>query len=369
MESVVVFSEHATRDGGRIMSARLNAPRSLNALSLDMIRLLQPKLDAWARDPSVVAVWLEGTGDKAFCAGGDILALYRAMVEGQPADGDAFFTEEYRLDYSIHTYPKPIIVWGNGIVMGGGLGLMAGAGFRVVTENSHIAMPEIGIGLFPDVGGSWFLNHMPGRCGLFLGLTGAALNGADAIFLGLADRLIQQDRKDATFAALLDANWNSPAATINHVLREQAALSADAAPQSVVREQFDQIQNLTDADDPEQLIGNIANYSGDNPWLGKAARNLAHGSPASAALFMRQLNEARHAGLADVFRMELVMARTALRQGEFAEGVRALLVDKDKKPRWRYPDIAQVDPAWVARFFTPPWPPAEHPLRDLEKPE
>lgn len=367
MDQPIIFSEASIRDGRRIMRVQLNAPRSLNALSLEMIRLLQPKLDAWAEDPSVAAIWFEGSGDRAFCAGGDIMALYRAMVEGDPAEGDAFFTEEYRLDYTIHTYPKPIIVWGNGIVMGGGLGLMVGAGFRVATESSHIAMPEIGIGLFPDVGGGWFLNRMPGRCGLFLGLTGAALNGADAVYLGLADRLIQNEHKEDTFAALLEANWGgSDSGVINRILREQESRSCAAAPTSNVREHYDIIQLLTDADSLPALVEQISGYDGDDEWLKKAAKNLAHGSPASAALFHQQFEQARHASLAQVLRMELVMAVAALRQGEFAEGVRALLVDKDRQPRWRYSSIEQLDQDWLVEFFTAPWPDDDHPLKDLK---
>lgn len=367
MGQPVIFTEARVRDGRRIMRAQLNAPRSLNALSLEMIRLLQAKLDAWAKDPSVLAIWLEGAGDKSFCAGGDILALYRAMTEGELQAGDAFFAEEYRLDYSIHTYPKPIVVWGNGIVMGGGLGLMVGGGFRVATENSHIAMPEIGIGLFPDVGGGWFLNRMPGRCGLFLGLTGAALNAADAIYLGLADRFIQHERKEDTFSALLDADWNLPGpVVINRVLRDHESRSIAALPASVVREHYDIIQSLTDADSLPEIVEQITNYDGEDEWLKKAARSLAQGSPVTAALFYQQLQRARHASLAEVLRMELVMAVTALRQGEFAEGVRALLVDKDRQPRWRYSSIDELDQNWLDKFFTAPWPDADHPLQDLK---
>lgn len=296
------------------------------------------------------------------------MALYRAMVEGGgPAEGDAFFTEEYRLDYTIHTYPKPIIVWGNGIVMGGGLGLMVGAAFRVATEHSHIAMPEIGIGLFPDVGGGWFLNRMPGRSGLFLGLTGAALNGADAVYLGLADRFIQHERKEDTFAALLEADWSLPGeAVINRILRDQESRSCAAKPRSNVREHYDIIQVLTDANSLPELVEQISHYDGEDQWLKKAAKNLANGSPASAALFHQQLEKTRHLSLADVFRMELIMAITALRQGEFAEGIRALLVDKDRQPRWRYSSIEQLDQDWLAEFFTAPWPDADHPLNDLK---
>ncbi|EWG99884.1 hypothetical protein Q427_22465 [Halomonas sp. BC04] len=181
-ELAVIFDERPTRDGGRIGVATLNAPKSLNALTLTMAQQLMAKLDAWAVDRSIVAVWLEGAGEKAFCAGGDVVALYRSMTEegenrGSGRDSvfaETYFTTEYRLDYRIHTYPKPILLWGDGIIMGGGLGLTAGASHRIVTETTRIAMPEITIGLYPDIGASWFLNRMPPGIGAYLGITGAS---------------------------------------------------------------------------------------------------------------------------------------------------------------------------------------------------
>ena len=199
----VLFDELPTACGGRIGVATLNAPKSLNALSLEMVHQLEAKLDAWAVDRSIVAVWLEGSGDKAFCAGGDVVALYRSLTEegenrGSGRDSllaETYFTAEYHLDHRIHTYPKPLMVWGDGIVMGGGLGLMAGGFQRLVTETTRIAMPEITIGLYPDIGASWFLNRMPPGVGAYLGLTGAQLNARDALDLGLADRFIPRERR------------------------------------------------------------------------------------------------------------------------------------------------------------------------------
>ena len=191
MNAPVLFEERAA-GSYRIGIATLNAPGTLNGLSLAMVDALAAKLDAWAGDSGLVLVVLRGAGDKAFCAGGDLHALYAGMREagvGGRAAVDPlsipyareFFAREYRLDYQIHAYPKPILCWGQGIVMGGGIGLMAGASHRVVTETSRLAMPEIGIGLFPDVGGSWMLARAPGASGRFLALTGASINAADAI--------------------------------------------------------------------------------------------------------------------------------------------------------------------------------------------
>jgi enoyl-CoA hydratase/carnithine racemase len=185
---------------GQVGRATLNVEATLNSLTLDMVDLLQAQLDNWAQDDSIAAVFVDAAGEKAFCAGGDVQALHASAVAtpGGPCEyAEDFFTREYRMNYSLHTYPKPLICWGHGIVMGGGLGVMAGCSHRIVTERTRIAMPEVTIALFPDVGGSWFLNHAPGSSGEFLALTGASINAADAIYIGLADRFIASEHKDA----------------------------------------------------------------------------------------------------------------------------------------------------------------------------
>ena len=211
MSDVVLFETLQTQDGHHIGVATLNSEKSLNSLSVEMVDLLTPKFKEWKQDKSVVCVLLKAVGEKAFCAGGDIRRLYDSMLEcGAEKKNDyaeSFFENEYRLDYLIHTYSKPIIVWGHGIVMGGGIGLMSGASHRVVTEKSRLAMPEINIGLYPDVGSTWFLNHATGRTGLFLGLTGANINAADALYIGLADRFISHEKQDEVIKQLCAADW------------------------------------------------------------------------------------------------------------------------------------------------------------------
>ena len=368
-DAPVIFEELATRDGHLIGVATLNAPKALNALSLEMIGALYPQFLAWQQNDQVKAVWLQGAGDKAFCAGGDIVQLYNSMVEhpgGPNPYAEKFFTDEYRLDHLIHTYSKPFILWGNGIVMGGGLGLMAGASHRVVTESARIAMPEITIGLYPDVGASYFLNRMPGRTGLFLGLTGANINAADALFVGLGDRFVTHDRREATFDALQAADWSADAQTVvNQVLRQQESQSLEALPASPVREHFDLIQQLTDADDVATLVKQITSVKTEDKWLSRAAATLAAGSPTSMHLIVQQLAASRHLSLAEVFRSELNLSVQCAYQGEFAEGVRALLIDKDRAPKWHSADVTAVDNAWLQGFFQPVWQDAEHPLAAL----
>jgi len=357
-EESIVFEELPGHNGWVLGVARLNAAQSMNALSLDMIRRLQPQLEQWAADDRIAAVWLEGAGDKAFCAGGDIVALYRSMTESsQPgagkSEGEQFFEEEYRLDYLIHTYPKPIVVWGHGIVMGGGLGLMAGGSHRVVTEHSKLAMPEVGIGLYPDVGAGWFLNRMPGRTGLFLGLTGVRMNGADALFVGLADRFIPHEQRASVQSALLVKDLRQHAhAGVSQVLRRFERGGQSQKPSSPVREHFDVIQALTDGDSLVEVVDNLAAYAGDDEWLVKALKTVANASPSSLTLHWQHYHRSPQLGLAQVFEQELNISRRCLVMGEFAEGVRALLIDKDLKPRWRFPSLEQVDDRRVDEFFS-----------------
>jgi len=367
------FDTLTTADGHRIGRVTLDAPRSLNALTLEMIDALQTRLDAWAADTTIVAVWLEGAGDKAFCAGGDVVALHRAIVEGRTsADPESregfvarYFSHEYRLDHTIHGYPKPVIAWGDGIVMGGGIGLMAGASHRIVTPRSQLAMPEITIGLYPDVAASWFLNRCPGRSGLFAGLTGARLNASDALFMGLADRLIDDTRREAVIDDLLQADWNEPAHAVGHVLRQHADASRQRAPSPEVQPRLDTLNALTDADDDATLIRRVIDAaSDDDPWIARAAKNLAAGSPLSARLILRQLSRCRRLSLAEVLRQELNLSLACAARGDLAEGVRALLIDKDKNPGWQHTH-GEVPDADIAACLVAPWDRDRHPLRDL----
>ncbi|WP_431474876.1 enoyl-CoA hydratase/isomerase family protein [Marinobacter sp. KM021] len=354
-EQPIIFEEWTTTGGELIAVARLNTPRNLNSLSMEMIRLLKPQLTRWAEDERVCAVWLEAEGDKAFCAGGDIVSLYRSMTEpGKFGEGDQFFTEEYELDYQIHTFPKPIICWGHGIVMGGGIGLMVGASHRVVTEHSKLAMPEVSIGLYPDIGAGWFLNRMPGRTGLFLGLTGARMNAADALFTGMADRFVKQELKAQVVDTLVAADWQGADshAVVSQVLRRYEQQSQDAVLESPVRQHYDEIQQATDADSLEQVVGRLQEFGSRNDWLGKSVKGLAAASPTSLALHWQHYHRSRLHSLAQVLDNELVMAKQCLRKGEFAEGIRALLIDKDMQPRWRYAALGEIDNSWVDEFFS-----------------
>jgi enoyl-CoA hydratase/carnithine racemase len=373
---VVLFHEQDTHSGHRLGFAQLNVEKSLNALTLDMIRLLDERLRRWAQDPKIVCVILSGAGAKAFCAGGDVRFLRDAILAqrgtGPNVPAQSFFSGEYRLDYRIHTYPKPILLWGAGIVMGGGLGLMAGASHRVVTENSRIAMPEISLGLYPDVGGSWFLRRMPGRVGLFLALTGAPLNAHDALQVGLADFFLRAQDRAALFSRLQSVAWTSTSCDdhvrLSQVLREFAQLAREHLPPSNVQLHANTIGQLTDGDRLEDVAALLRAYDGQEPWLAKAVSGFAKGSPTSAAVIWEIWRRARLLGLADVFRMELIVSLQCCAHPDFPEGVRALLVDKDNTPRWTPPTADLVSKEWIAEHFREPWSPAAseaHPLADL----
>ena len=372
----VVFEERRADNGARAGVARLNVEKSLNSLSLEMIDLLFERLSAWAADPGIAFVILEAAGEKAFCAGADLHSLYRTMVEQHSSARDddicgnayavAFFSREYRLDYLIHAYPKPVLCWGHGIVMGGGLGLMAGASHRVVTEHSRVAMPEITIGLYPDVGGTWLLNRAPGRSGLFLALTGAQLNAADALFARFADYQIAHGDKSRVMLSLMRQPWTANAGDAHRLLTDVLRSVAVSRPApGPLREHLDLIGELCGYATLPEIVAAITGEKMRDAWLAKAAATLAAGSPGSAALSYALQRCMLHASLAEVYRVELVASLACAARPDLAEGIRALLIDKDRRPRWQPATLAEVTPEWLEGFFASPWQAREHPLADL----
>lgn len=354
--------------------ATLNSPRTLNGLSLPMCELLYERLQAWAKDPSIAFVILTGAGDRAFCAGGDLHGIYasiQANETGRAWDNAytrRFFDVEYRLDYLIHDYPKPIVCWGNGIVMGGGVGLMMGASHRVVSDTTRFAMPEISIGLFPDVGGTWMLSRLPEGIGRFLALTGAQLGASDCLFLGLADHAMEAARWPAFIDAIRAASWHDDstrnAIALDALLRDQAMrISAAGA----LEQHYGEIREACAGHDFSRVCAAIAAFADhDDPWMQKAAATFKGGSPGSARLSFTLLDRTGMLSLADAFRQEYIVALHCGVEGDLQEGIRALLIDKDRQPRWNPPTLEEATPEWVERFFVTPWPAGErHPLEDL----
>lgn len=379
-EAPVLFEQRDCADGHRIGIATLNAPGTLNGLSLQMTRLLDAQLRVWADDAQIVCVVLRGAGEKAFCAGGDLHGLYQSMRAHREAVPDAqerraqpqgnahaaaFFEEEYRLDHRIHTYPKPVLCWGHGIVMGGGIGLMSGASHRVVTERSRLAMPEISVGLFPDVGGSWLLRRVPQAAGLFLALTGAPLGASDAIYAGLADVRLEH----AQYAAVLDAlgahAWTGDADEDRAQLGAFLHGIAQPLEPGPLQVHAALIAQLVAGQTLPEVVAAILALQSEDAWLQAARATLAAGAPGSARLAWELQRHPGIGTLADTFRTEYVVALHTAAHGDFAEGIRALLIDKDRQPQWQPALLEEADAQWAAAFFQSPWPAAQHPLADL----
>lgn len=365
----ILFETRTGADGMLLGIASLNSPRTLNALTLPMIRALDAQLQAWEQDPQLACVVLRGMGDKAFCAGGDVRAL-RTALQGQPpasaiALASSYFAEEYTLDYRIHCYSKPLIAWGHGVVMGGGLGLLAGASHRILCPDSRIAMPEISIGLYPDVGASWFLPRMPAQLGVFLALTGAVLSAADALLTNLADWQLQPEQQEPLLQALCQIHWPQTAAerraSVSTLLSQMDTPAAAPAP---IVQHLQSIRQLMQAGSLTSVAQQLENTRFSHPWMQQAQQNFIHGCPGSAALSWEILQRSRHLSLAEALRQELVLSANICARPDFSEGVRALLVDKDRSPRWSR-QREQIDQDWIDAHFISPWSPDSHPLRQL----
>lgn len=370
MSDEVLFEERLTASGQKLGLVTLNIEKTLNSLTLNMVEQMLATLRDWRERSDIACVLIRGAGDKALCAGGDVQALYRSAIEqpGGPCDyAETFFETEYRVDYLLSQFGKPVIVWGHGIVMGGGLGIFSAGSYRVVTEKSRLAMPEISIGLYPDVGGSYFLNRTPGNSGAFLALTGASFNASDALYLGLAEGFIEHQYQEEVIRALTDEAWSTSVGD-NHerlfeLMRGFVEQSSDARPEGNVEAASAEIDDLFNADSDVALIEAISSHQSDNPWMQKAAATLAAGSPLSARLILEQLRRCKGLPLRKAFEAELVLSTNIVRRPEFAEGVRALLIDKDKNPQWQHGSAAQIGEEELAAHFTAPW--ESNPLSNL----
>ena len=346
----------------------LNRPKALNALSLQMVRDLMACLLHWQDDPAVLQVAVRGSNKEgpfgAFCAGGDIRFLREAALAGNPQLED-FFTEEYALNHLIHHYPKPYIAFMDGIVMGGGMGISQGAAVRIVTDHTRMAMPETIIGLFPDVGGGYFLSRCPGRVGEFLALTGDGVTPDDAVHWGLADVKADATALAGAWQALEQQQF---ASAQDAKAWAQGFAQPLAAPSTEVAAQAEQFFG----GDSAQAIQRALEAQPEGSWARATAATLRKRSPLMVAVVLEQIRRARSMSLADDLRMERDMVRHCFHlrpgQSETLEGIRALAVDKDHTPRWQPERIEDVDSATVAAFFDSPWPAHAHPLAALVDP-
>jgi enoyl-CoA hydratase len=336
---------------GGVGTVLLNRPHALNAFTLGMYRQFAPALHAWARDPAIHAVLVEGAGDRAFCAGGDVRAVYEA---GKGISGDAdftsvFFAEEYRIISFIHRFPKPYIAILDGITMGGGAGVSVNGAYRIATEKTMFAMPETGIGLFPDVGATRFLNLCPGQIGRYLGLTGARLVAADALYCGLATHFVPRERVPALKGALVAMAWEAGRERVQ-VEALLGEFAADPGPSPIAARRA-AIDRCFAGDTMEAVLDALAAETEDRAWAEETRATLLTKSPASLRITLRQLVLGQGMDLEDALRLEYRMTQHVMAAHDFYEGIRAVLIDKDQKPRWQPATLAEVDEATTESYF------------------
>lgn len=328
---------------GRAGRITLNRPEALNALTSDMLRAIDAALEAWRSDPAVALVLIDAAGDRAFAAGGDIRDLYATGRAGDFGFGKEFWAFEYRLNAKVARYPKPYVAVMHGFVMGGGVGVSALGSHRIVTDGTEAAMPECGIGLVPDVGGSWLLANAPGRAGEYLGMTGARMGPADAIHAGFADAYVPKDRLEALKARLCETG--DPGAI---------GAFAAAAPAGELEAFRPAIDDAFSADSPVALEAKLEDgaHAGD-PWAAATLKALRRGCPLSVACAMEMIRAARGMTLEEALAQEYRFTARCMERGEFLEGIRAAVIDKDRKPDWAKPRFSDVTPADVAAMLAP----------------
>jgi enoyl-CoA hydratase len=328
---------------GRAGRITMNRPKALNALTHSMVGRIWRALLAWRDDPAVELVLIDGAGGRALCAGGDVRALYASRAEGSNA-ARAFWSEEYRLNALIGRYPKPFIAIQDGIVMGGGIGLSGHARHRIVTERSRLSMPETGIGLIPDVGATWLLARAPGECGMYLGLTGEAMTAADAIYAGFTDHFIPS----AKIAALVERVTTPAGGAIDDILN---AAKEDAG-RGLLQQRRDEIDRAFAGASVEAIVAALSRSNQE--WAPTTVTTLAQKSPKALKLTHAAIRNARSlASLEQALNVEFRLTMRLFEDGEFPEGVRALLIAKDRKPRWQPPRLEEIDPASIARYLAP----------------
>lgn len=322
----------------------LDRPKALNALTLDAVRAMRAALDAWAREPAVTRVVIEGAGEKAFCAGGDIRRLVEAGKAGRREEAESFWREEYELNALIESYPKPYVALIDGICMGGGVGVSLHGSHRVAGERYLFAMPEVGIGFFPDVGASYVLPRLPGKTGLYLALTGARLKQADALFTGLATHAVASAAMPEVRAGLVAGE------DVDGLLKRYAhpPAGADLVPKAVT------ITMCFCESSVEAIVSSLEREAADGNAPAAEILGLMRGkSPTSQKIAFEQMRRGAGLSFAEAMRMEFRIVSRILDGQDFYEGVRAVLIDKDQAPRWTPARLEDVTPEMVEAYFAP----------------
>jgi enoyl-CoA hydratase len=336
-------SEVHLRTHGRVGHISLARPKALHALTQGMCEAMSEALLSWRDDPAIEAVLIDHAEGRGFCAGGDVALVRRSALENGGVSGRAFFFAEYRLNHLLFTYSKPLVTFMDGVTMGGGVGISQPAQFRVATEHTRFAMPETGIGLFPDVGGGWYLPRLEGRVGAFLALTGARLDGAECLALGLATHYLSSDR----LAEAKDRIAAHPD-RIGGILGELSV----TAPPAAITGQIDKINRLFASDRYEDILAALEKDGGE--WAAKELDALHTKSPQTCKVALRQLREgAAMPDFAAEMAQEYAIGSRVVAMPDFLEGVRALIVDKDNSPKWDPPTAEAVTDDWIDAIFAP----------------
>ncbi|HXC53945.1 MAG TPA: enoyl-CoA hydratase/isomerase family protein [Rhizomicrobium sp.] len=325
---------------GAVGLITLNRPKALNALTHGMVVAMHAKLRQWAGDDAVKTVVIQGVGERAFCAGGDIRALYDSGKARTPYIVD-FYRDEYLLNACIKHYPKPYVALLRGIVMGGGVGVSVHGSHRIADESVLFAMPETGIGLFPDVGGSYFLPRCPGQIGMYLGLTGARLKTADTLYAGVATHFVPAAEREILLAALVDG-----------ALPDVAMRGlAEEVPGTFLPEHREKIDALFSRACAEDILAALDADHTD--WAADTAKTIRAKSPTATKLAFRQIREGANLSFDDCMRMEFRMVNRVIAGHEFYEGVRATIIDKDGAPKWNPATLAEVTDKDIDAYFAP----------------
>ena len=368
----VIFKEHPKKDGSFLAEIQLNRPQALNSLDLEMILAIKDQLNAWKDNPQLSAVFLHGAGDKSFCAGGDVKGLYSSILEAHKEDQDPaqrvqpFFENEYRLDYLIHTYPHPILIWGHGFIMGGGVGLFIGGSHRVMTETSFLSMPEISIGLFPDVGAGYMLSRLPEEIGWYLALTGDKLSGLEAQSLNIANFYFESQQKKPVFETLIHSSFQDKEELSLLLKNLQKKNPHSSLSSSWMEDHSERLTALFKSKNLKDIYQefSLSSLEEDQRWE-KNRQTFLKGSPTSAGIICEHLKRAKGLDLKKVFQTDFLLATNCARGKDFVEGVRALLVEKTGSPSWTPPSIEDIEDVRIQEYFhlNAAW--SSHPLNDL----
>ena len=359
-QNFILFKEYKKQDESFLLEIQLNNPAKLNVLNLEMILALNKKIKEYQNREDLSVVFIHSAGDKAFCAGGDVAQIYLKILENKKTGVDPalaakdFFLVEYETDYLLYQFPKPIVLWGNGIVMGGGMGLFMAASHPIVTENSLLAMPEVSIGFFPDVGASYFLTQIQKNFGRYLALTACQLNACSADFLDLTKWAFQHKDKQNVFNFLKDTSFSNKMDFNNKFMGLCKKPQFLFEQRSWIEEFQKEITKALEFKDLNSFYDYLSQVPLEDQKWEKNRQNFLKASPSSLAVVSEQLKRAKkQTDLKSLFEMESVIALNLVRHSDFSEGVRALLVEKTKEPKWKPHHVDHLDPEEIEKYFIP----------------